>query len=125
MFLRRVGPARFQRRPTLLQSLEIPARNTRNPTQREPEWQNDEAQNDGRGPQAHRPPGMMILRFIILPNPRCRNSSRPAKKRNVRSRVGRRGEARLVPPDIILPSFKETLALDPTHPWLAVKLSGT
>ena len=64
---------------------ENPARDTRNPRQREPEWQNDEAQNDGRGPQADRPPGLMILCFIILPNLVCRNSARPAKKQNVSS----------------------------------------
>ena len=63
----------------------LPARDTRNPRQREPEWQNDEAQNDGRGPPAVRPPGLMILCFIILSNSLCRNSARSAKKQTVSS----------------------------------------
>ena len=66
-------------------SLKNTVRDTRNPTQRELERQNDEAQNEGRGPQADRPPGLMILCFIILPNLVCRNSARPAKKQNVSS----------------------------------------
>ena len=70
----------------------------RNPAKPEPEWQNDEAQNHGGGSQGHRPPDLMILCFIILPNPLRRNSARPAMKQIVSSRVGRRGEAPLVPP---------------------------